>query len=350
MKNSRLDYLDIAKGISLFFVILSHSKMGIPFAASIFTSSYIAVFFIISGYLSNPSNFNIKKRFKRLIYPYLFYSFLLLLLMIIINIINNDFNIKSVFSSIIGIVYSRNFLFYPYNIDNNLKFLNICNGPLWFFTAMFSASIIYFIFKKIYKKNNWYKIALIISFLLITYLFSYLPILLPWSIDTAFLFALFLYVGTYLKDNNIIEKYFNYNFLKKIIVFIFIFALYLIFVKYNNGINLSIREFGYHGFSSIILIFIIGIFGSFLFILFGKIISKIRLLKFLFINIGKNSVILFSLHYFIFYLIEQFITIDNIFLISLIEVFVAIFILIVIKLLLNFYLDKMNIIRYKKYN
>lgn len=329
MKNKRLEYLDIARGISLFFVILSHSKIGIPFASSIFTSCYIAVFFIISGYLSDINSFNLKKRCKRLIYPYLFYSLVLLLFMTIINVINQKFSIQSFATSIIGIIYSRNTLYYPYDMNNNLKLLNICNAPLWFFTAMFSASLIYFLFRKIYKKSNKSKIILVITFLFVTYLLSYSPILLPWSFDTAFVFALFLYTGTYLKDNNVIEKYFNIKFLKKSMIFILLAFIYLILIQYNNGINLSVREFGYHGFISIILTFIIGILGSFLFIVVAKIFSKIKLVNSLFISIGKNSVVLFSLHYFVFYLIDLYIPINSVFLISTFEIIATIFILIV---------------------
>ena len=77
MSKERIRYLDIAKGISLLLVMVSHS-CGIPFGmGKYFTAFYIQIFFILSGltYKSGRTvGENIFKRFKGIIIPYFIYS------------------------------------------------------------------------------------------------------------------------------------------------------------------------------------------------------------------------------------------------------------------------------------
>lgn len=85
-------YLDIAKGISLFLVMVSHS-CGMPFGGKYFTSFYIQIFFILSGITykrGRTVSENIIRRLKNIIVPYFIYN----MIIIVINIISG--NLKTV--------------------------------------------------------------------------------------------------------------------------------------------------------------------------------------------------------------------------------------------------------------
>ena len=92
---ARFDEIDIIKGIAMLTVIWHHSfilypiyMLDIPWckhAMSINETYFMNVFFMVSGYLfahSRKRNLkdNIKQKFKRLIVPYLSFSFVTLLL------------------------------------------------------------------------------------------------------------------------------------------------------------------------------------------------------------------------------------------------------------------------------
>lgn len=74
VNNKRIRYLDIAKGISLLLIMVSHS-CGMPFGSKYFTSFYIQIFFILSGLTyrrGRKVSENICKRFKAIVIPYLY--------------------------------------------------------------------------------------------------------------------------------------------------------------------------------------------------------------------------------------------------------------------------------------
>ena len=112
----RLEFIDITKGIGIFLVISSHAygqfmSWALPF--------YIPIFFITSGYCTTHP-VKLRTKFKKLIIPYFFFSFILLSLNKSLDVL--DF---------IGMLYSR-WCIYPLGSDNNIYLLRSGNGPLWF--------------------------------------------------------------------------------------------------------------------------------------------------------------------------------------------------------------------------
>ena len=70
-------YLDVARGIGLLLVIISHSCGLSPYLINY----YIPLFFVVSGYLYKPGRSygeNVVHKAKRLLVPYFGYSALLL--------------------------------------------------------------------------------------------------------------------------------------------------------------------------------------------------------------------------------------------------------------------------------
>lgn len=86
---------------------------------------------------------------------------------------------------------------------------------------------------------------------MLTWLLSKLPILLPWSLDTAFLMAIFIYAGVKLRETNLLS---NNNWR----LWCCILLAYYIVSHINGYENLSIRDYG----DSILLCLMSGILGS----------------------------------------------------------------------------------------
>jgi len=318
----RKDFIDIAKAIGLIMVIYVHTEGSFKF----YGGFYIALFFIASGYVfkkKNDIDFTkfIHSKWKRLVVPYVIFSILFIL-----YFKNIDTN------SLIGVVYSR-FCLFPFGTENNIIFMESGNMVLWFLTAMFTSYLFFYLIIRF----HFYRLYLIPIFLIITFFLNKLPILLPWSLDTAFFFSLFLYCGYLFKTTDIVEKSNNY--------FIIIALLLCVSISIiNGGVNLSVRIYGH----SIAANLITGITGSYLCLILSKWIEKTKMCK-LMSAIGRNSlsifsvqmVILYKLHFLNTLLFEKFSLPINDFSVSmvgLIKVVIVISIGFFISRLLSFFL------------
>lgn len=215
--DKNIDFIDIAKGVGIILVVCSHTSYALMSWASLF---YIPVFFVISGYCTNRP-IRIMEKLWKLIIPYILFT-------TIAFIFSQSFSI----SDILGALYARWRLF-PDNNENNILFLQSGNGPLWFLPSMFTS---FCAFKIIQKSKLQHKTTVFFSlYIIISYALSSLPILLPWSWDTAFIFALFLFEGFLLRKYNILEKI-------TINHFIILIIIYAIFRYFTWSVNLRISD------------------------------------------------------------------------------------------------------------
>lgn len=78
----RLVWIDMARGISMFCVLLAHSNVNHYYLHMFYSPWFLVLFFFISGYLYNPTSLksDIKKLFRSLVVPYFLLSFLLFLI------------------------------------------------------------------------------------------------------------------------------------------------------------------------------------------------------------------------------------------------------------------------------
>ena len=84
--SDRMDYLDCAKGISIILIVISHHLQGLPLTKTFLCSFRLTPFFLISGFLyayknewERPFKSIVSKNFKRLLYPYITLSIVVLL-------------------------------------------------------------------------------------------------------------------------------------------------------------------------------------------------------------------------------------------------------------------------------
>ena len=224
----RLDYIDIAKGLGIILVILSHTEhwelmyYTLPF--------FVPIFFFCSGYTSSKKDIKLNTCFNRqaikLLKPYLFFNILLLLYF-------HDFSLRA----IAGVFYSR-YCLYPFGTKSDIcHFMIVGNYPMWFLTCMVVAYLLYDLL--IYYPRYQYILAGL--YMVITTVLTFLPILLPWSIDTAPFMAVIMFGG------KIVRSYFPniFNSRKPHWLIILCFILYLLLLPLCDDTNISVRRFGF---------------------------------------------------------------------------------------------------------
>lgn len=148
----RLDYLDMAKGFGIFFVALGHME-DISTGTRVWISSFhMPLFFFISGILmavkdepSKDIRDTVKKRFRGLIIPYLWFS----LSYFIIDILN------------LNVVHNIDLHTFIVDTIDSLTFYGM--SVLWFLPAMFLATIGFLFLKKKFDDKVVIPLLIIIS-------------------------------------------------------------------------------------------------------------------------------------------------------------------------------------------
>lgn len=297
----RLKYFDVAKGITLVFILMAHS-CGFPLGIEIYCIAYfVALFFVVSGYNQKNIVINkqyIYKRVKKIVFPYFFYN---LLIYIIYFLVIGFETIKDAKRAVFGIFYSTYCLYYPISTDNNIFFYTIYNNAMWFLTAFFCADMVFLFYRK-YCNKTLYKVTVFVIFIILTQLLYYCPIFLPWNIDKAFIGADFMIAGYELKQKNVLEV--KDKRIKVLSAFVLV-VIYKILVDLNPGINLATREYGNKGIFSAGLYLIIGIIGSILCIWISQVISKMFFVGSLFEVIGKESLPIMAMHLIIYRIFDR---------------------------------------------
>lgn len=264
---NRLEYVDIAKGIGIVLVVCCHTELS--WLMDFLLGMIIPVFFFCAGYTSSVKGTfcdAMKKRIRKLFIPYVFFSTLLLLFF-------RHFSLRD----ICGVFYSR-YCLYPFGIEPNIKFFTSGNYPMWFLTAMVTAYFFYYIL--LYNEKR--KDIFVLLYVVLIQLFLYCPILLPWSIDTAFLSALFMYAGTRIRKIDIAS--FN---VWHVLLMVFLYTgLRLV----GGELNLSVRMYG----TSFIIYFCLGVIGSVILLWISRLLEHTKLGN-LFYLFGNHSLTIFCI-------------------------------------------------------
>lgn len=279
----RYKYLDVARGIGLMLVVISHS-CGLN---SYLINFYIPLFFVLSGYTYKSGRSygeNIIKKAKRLLVPYFGYSAVLFLFYMLMGRTADEMK-----HSAFGIIYSRFCLYDTTLVEDNVYLFTIANGAMWYLTAFFVASLLFHLIVDKALNSKKFLAGCVIVLLAITMALAELPVLLPWSLDLAAVAAVFMLSGTLLARAEFFEKKWN------IPCILAILASYILLSTVNTGINMSLREYGKYGALSVPAFVIIGIGGSMLCIWLAKLIQENFVGKLL-SYIGQNTIVILAFH------------------------------------------------------
>lgn len=264
---NRLEYVDIAKGIGIVLVVCSHSDaLGLMW---LMMGMFVPIFYFCSGYTYSMKGTLaecMKKRFRKLFVPYLFFNLLMFCVFM-------HFSLRE----LVGVFYSR-YSLYPLDVTPNVKFLTSGNYPMWFLTSMIVS---YFFFYLLVYFDR-FKYGLFAVYAILTIALDRLPILLPWSLDTAFLTSLFMYAGMVVRN----KGYISANWWQVGIALSVYVGLHLI----GGDINLSVRMYG----TSVFIYFILGCLGSFV-VLWGSRYLEGTFVGKCFLTLGQHSLTIFCI-------------------------------------------------------
>ena len=268
--SKRLEYVDIAKGIGLILVVCSHSD---AFDLMWYMMDMcIPLFFFCSGYtfkMKGTFRESMTKKFRRLFVPYLFFNVVLFCLFC-------HFSLRE----LVGIIYSR-YSLYPLDVSPNIKFFTSGNYPMWYLTSMIVSYFLFYLL--VYYEK--YKHALMFLYALLIICFIRSPVLLPWSIDTAPLTALLIYVGMKVRKHNLISM--------DIFLVMFLVLIYIGLRSVGGELNISVRMYG----TSVAIYFLLAIIAPFL-VLWGSRYLEGTFVGKVFSILGQHSLTIFCVQLF----------------------------------------------------
>ena len=254
-------------------------------------------FFVISGYTFKDKPGILTQRARQLIQPYTYWSIIYFALFIILAYIHNRLFFFNSLKFLCGLFYSRPQL-YPLYAPQAFTLMPPGSGPLWFLTALF---ISYLLFLPLYRAKAATRYLWIGGYLLLHQILHYCPILLPWSIDSAFSGALFIYGGYLLRQSKILEA----KFYKPLITCIAILPLYLWSVKINGGSGgMYARCYGSLPHAAPLLFMVMGLTGSYIWFVLCIALQKLHCTRLL-AALGKSSLSLLCSHDFIYLIIAE---------------------------------------------
>ena len=274
---TRILWVDVAKGLGVFFVILGHlwydcSPQIVNKAIYAF---HMPMFFILSGFVFGVSekyrSFSafVSEKAKRLLAPAILYIFIYALIYI-----PRSWGELGLRSTIIRALY--------------LKGECLFNYPCWFFITLFEIYVLMYLIR-IQRMNLKAKAAVMLAFALIGYAVYTYRLIPYFGIDRAIISSCFFVAGTVIKDiydKNAITKAGHFS---VFFVSLFMFLFFGIFV--NDKVSFYGRNLG-HYFPFLLS----GLFGSIIFFYICRCISDNKISRYCRIT-ADNSVFIVGTHY-----------------------------------------------------
>lgn len=270
MEMKREQWIDVAKGIGILAIMISHTPFG---GDNYWLFSFqVPLFFVLSGFCFRENKYTTKEFFcKKIRNMLIMYFFLGIVLAIGIELTTNLHHPK-LFYYIVGAMKS---------VIYQCRF-----STLWFLSLLIVIEIIYFFICKIIS-NDFIRLIVVLFFLGLAVVYNfYVKIPLPWNVDLFGMALFFYWCGTFLnRHRRDFEKICTPPYL------IFLFGIFFLGVLVNYIVKADYfemygSEFGLLPISIIIVFAQIGI----VFILSKSLPTKILT------YIGRNSVVYFAWH------------------------------------------------------
>ncbi|AID44202.1 Hypothetical protein SFBmNL_00274 [Candidatus Arthromitus sp. SFB-mouse-NL] len=282
----RIDFIDVFKGIGIFFVILGHMPIKSELFSYVF-SFQLSIFFFVGGFLYRDAHYinsfwdYVSKKFRSIIIPYIIFSIVSMIIYILYSdYLGKEYDILDIVWSIL--ISKRNEIY--------------INVPLWFLTSFFTVEILYYILKCFF--NNY-----VISFIILVFGFIGVVIFrttgslntLPFSFDASLYFIIYYFIGDLFgginKYSNRDYKYFFRNLSPIFIVSIIVNVMNLLgkikhadIIYYDFGFIIALISYLFHVFISLT--------GVCTYLYLSYIFRWVGIIKF----VGRNSIYYFAFH------------------------------------------------------
>lgn len=304
--NKRIGWIDIAKAMGIILVLINHSNFSSNAITFFGGMVYMPIFLVVAGYTFNLKEDEsigefVKKKAKRLLVPYVIFNLVLIGIFAIKDIVISHTS-DNIMGYIVGALYSRNVMypvtdtFFGNATNNNIYLMTVLNAPTWFLTAMFvSICLFRIIMPKIIDNRKKMLISIIVLLGLSFILEKFCPILLPWSLDTTFLFVAFMIVGYYLKEIDFIDRT-----KKQPVIVVAVILLVIGLSVVNQSVNLSVRDYGL----SVFVYFIVAVLGCICLIWLSNVLELIGFIDKILEYIGKHTIVILCLHLVVFAVVQ----------------------------------------------
>ncbi len=245
------DWIDLAKGIGIFLVVVGHGLFPCHYAIDVF---HMPLFFFIAGFtFRQPQDMSafVMKKIKRIGIPYVFFA-----------------------------VTTSFIMLYP-GLPGGGK-----NGPLWFFQTIFTATLLYALLRQSLKANH-VSVACIL-FSVLTYFLVNNPEydVLPFALSRALEAVVFMHLG-YLYAKTPLK----YTMAKLITaILLYVIGLYVLITQYDaKGLFLSGEAYSYN----YAWFYITSLSGIIAAISFSQLVKSLPLFNWF----GKNSLVIMCTHF-----------------------------------------------------
>lgn len=282
--NKRIEWIDVAKAILIFLVMLGHSPIP-KWECNAINSFHMAAFFSLSGFtFSYKGNFKefILKKTRGILLPYIEFSVILLIF----------FFLKYRF------IHSGNF-----DIIEGIKSIVIpISGRqtasvygLWFLPCLFLAETVIALCMYLCDRLNKYigYITGVVVLLICCLLYAYNHVA---SIISVLPIAIFFSLFGFIIKSKIITASHSSSIIYVLSVFALIICIWLNTVKFANDVDMSSMCLGF-----IPLYICCGIVGSLSTICVSQYLTKIPYIQ----MVGRDSLYVYGLHYVIISLVDK---------------------------------------------
>ncbi len=281
---TRLDFVDLAKGIGMLMVIYLHITINYPDTDNIYRvshwdsfvhSMFMPLFFLLSGLFFSaklPFKIWIKKRSKRLLLPFCMFYLLTYLINVVLTTFLNV-KLKSGFSySDIFVVFYKDV--YP-------------NSAIWFLLALFWSSIILFVILRVTSKIHLQILGTLLFFI-VGVVLDKKSINIPLYIDTAFTATIFLYTGYLFKHYQLIANFQSLAPVKqRIWTPLIFFVSFTICWLWGEGVSMVNNSTG-----NPVLFYITAMAGSIAVLAFSYIFNRLPIVSY----VGRYSMLVLCTH------------------------------------------------------
>lgn len=293
MEKKRIVWMDIAKALGMLVVLLVHSGREFGWVTFFGGMFYMPVFFVLAGmtFSYRPEEdflVFLKKKERRLLVPYFAYNAFLFVIYFLREVLAGGQIGRETFFPLVGIMYSR-YCFLPASAGRNLYFLQILNSPTWFLTGLFVCLLFFWVMMQASGGDR--RKLLILNCVVLVLAISahyFVPILLPWSIDTALYAVSFLTFGRLAADYELVELAYKKPWLSVLLAAAFAGLSVL-----NGTVNMSVANYG----RSMVLYLAVGCLGSWLCMVAAMFLERhTRVLSRIGEWVGRHTIPILCLH------------------------------------------------------
>ena len=302
-EKKRKDYLDIAKGIAMIWIIAVHAD-GAPYTGTVGYVLLIPLFFLTAGFLwkdkDEPYLPQLKKRMKPLLRPYFGYNAALMVLYIIDLlpgfIPRTRATCLDLLRHIFGVLYSEGQIFMNDQSGTLLNYFTQFNYPLWFLTAMVTASAAFLLLLLIRRRFGCPLKVMIVPCILVTIALNTLPVRLPWNLSNCFLAAALMAAGWGIRQANLLERQWKHRWLEPLVYLAAAGAVLAIGI-WNEAMTTSMlmSAYGPHGYWGPLIYFVGGVMGPCVLLRLCRFLEGTRISG-VFMELGRSTIPILALH------------------------------------------------------